>query len=239
MACGGPDVSWEQALSHQWPTAEQNCTYCKRSQNSLTNFSSIQLLLFYIGMESGQFLKPKKQNCNYKQSSKLLGTWKRHRDHTENNPKHLCLIAKYCICNANKTPPYLQLGASFDHVVALGIKPLLIKVNKSLCIEFNELWVKTGTYSILERIQSGKNPTLVKLLTLVFLKAECLKGLCSSCCAASASTGTKPSWAPPESNTAPQAEKPTTRLHYSNCLTVNTTVQRKCTGKHKGAESRW
>lgn len=103
---------------------------------------------------------------------KLLDIWKRHRDHAENNPKHLCLIAKYYICIANKTPPYLQFGASFDHVIALGFKPLLIKVNKSLCIDFNELWVKTGTYSILPGIQSGKTPTLVKLLPWSFWKSN-------------------------------------------------------------------
>lgn len=46
----------ENNLSHQQPTAEQNYTYCKRSQISLTDFSSFPLLLFYIEIESGQFI---------------------------------------------------------------------------------------------------------------------------------------------------------------------------------------
>lgn len=53
---GGADVPWEQTLSHQWPTAEQNYTYCKRSKISLIDFRSCQLLLFYIEIETGHFL---------------------------------------------------------------------------------------------------------------------------------------------------------------------------------------
>lgn len=159
------EVPWE----HQQPTAEQNYAYCREAKfHSLTSVA-FTCFCFTLRLNLANSFNPINKIIN--NPVKLLSIWKRHKDHTENNPKHPCLVAKYYICNANKTPPYLQFSGSFDHVIALGFKPLLIKVNKGLCIDFNELWVKTGTYSILPRIQSGKKPPLVRLLPWSFGKS--------------------------------------------------------------------